>query len=286
MIVRRRIGSPPRDADQHEPATVPPGVVPIVAIPVVEHGVFRIEDGTDGLAVGICGTGLSPPTPSSVEPMGMPRRPTLEDEVAVVGDEADAAGWPDVVPVMLAHVPEAVPTLPPPSNVVDDADVPAVDIPLPTELPVIAPPDRLPANELMLVQVVVLSAAEPSGETPEVIGLTPGELNSVAPRGIPVPGTAGAGPMPSGEVMPSGAGVLPDTCARTEPELKKTKAVAIASERVMLLSSPACLRPRRMAAPRAHSTHAPTPADNPALEQGLATVATSCPILRRLRTTH
>ena len=139
---------------------------------------------------------------------------------------------------MLPHVPEAVPTFPPPSNVMDDADVPAADIPLPTELPAIAPPDRFPANELVPLQVVVLSGAEPSGDTPEVIGLTPGELNSVAPRGIPVPGTAGAGPMPSGEVMPSGAGALPETCARTEPQLKKTKAVAIASERVMLVSSP------------------------------------------------
>jgi hypothetical protein len=71
---------------------VPPGVVPIVAIPVVEHGVPRIEDGTEELTVGICGGGLSPPTPSSVEPMGMPARPTLDDEVAVVGDDADAAG--------------------------------------------------------------------------------------------------------------------------------------------------------------------------------------------------
>jgi len=153
---------------------------------------------------------------------------------------------------MPAHVPEAVPALPPPSNVMDDADVPAVDIPMPTELPVIAPPDRFPADELMPAQVVMLSAAGPSGETPEAIGLTPGELNSVAPRGIPVPGTAGGGPMPSGEVMPSGAGALPETCARTEPQLKKTKVVTSASERVILLSSPACFRPRRLTAPRAH----------------------------------
>ena len=50
-----------------------------------------MEDGTEGLTVGIWGMGLSPPTPSSVEPMGMPTRPTLDDEVAIVGDEADAA---------------------------------------------------------------------------------------------------------------------------------------------------------------------------------------------------
>jgi hypothetical protein len=139
---------------------------------------------------------------------------------------------------MPAHVPEAVPTLPPPSNVMDDADVPAVDIPLPTELPVIEPPDRFPANELMPLQVVVLSAAGPSGDTPEVIGLTPGELNSVAPRGIPLPGTAGAGPMPSGEVMPSGAGALPEIWAKAEPQLSKIVAVAIIAKRVILISRP------------------------------------------------
>jgi hypothetical protein len=185
---------------------------------------------------------------------------------------------------MPAQVPEALPTLPPPSNVVDDADVPAVDIPLPTELPVIEAPARLPANELMPAQVVVLSGAEPSGDTPEVIGLTPGELSSVAPSGIPVPGTAGAGPMPSGEVMPSGAGALPETCASTEPQLKKTKAVAIARERVILVSSP--FDPDAWPLPGRTSAHALATVGNPAPEQGLAAVATSCPILRQLRTTR
>jgi hypothetical protein len=141
---------------------------------------------------------------------------------------------------MLAHVPDAVPTLPPPSNVVEDAAVPAVDIPVPTELPVIElVPDRLPTSELTPAQVVVLSGAEPSGDTPEVIGLTPGEFSSVAPRGIPVPATAGAGPMPSGEVMPSGEGTLPEICAKAEPQLSKIVAVAIIAKRVMLTSCPA-----------------------------------------------
>jgi hypothetical protein len=184
----------------------------------VEHGVPSIDVGADGLVVGISGMGLSPPTPSSIEPIGIPTRPTADGEAIPVGEEADAAGCPDVALVMPAHVPEAVPTLPPPSNRVDEAEVPGVDMPMPTELPVVEPvADRFPASELTPLQVVVLSAAGPSGDTPEVIGLTPGELNSVAPRGIPVPDTAGAGPIPSGEVMPSGDGALPETCARTEP---------------------------------------------------------------------
>jgi hypothetical protein len=140
---------------------------------------------------------------------------------------------------MPAQVPEAVPTLPPPSNVVEDAAVPEVDIPVPTELPVIElAPDRLPTSELTPAQVVVLSGAEPSGDTPEVIGLTPGEFSSVAPRGIPVPATAGAGPMPSGEVMPSGEGTLPEICAKAEPQLSRIVAVAIIAKRVMLTSCP------------------------------------------------
>ena len=118
--------------------------------------------------------------------------------------------------------------------------MPAVDIPVPTELPVIElVPDRLPTSELTPAQVVVLSGAEPSGDTPEVIGLTPGEFSSVAPRGIPVPATAGAGPMPSGEVMPSGEGTLPEICAKAEPQLSKIVAVAIIAKRVMLTSCPA-----------------------------------------------
>jgi hypothetical protein len=61
------------------------------AVPAVEHGV-PVVLGADGFEFRICGGGLTPPTPSSVEPMGMPRRPTLDDEVAIVGDEADAEG--------------------------------------------------------------------------------------------------------------------------------------------------------------------------------------------------
>jgi hypothetical protein len=52
----------------------------------------RIDVGADGLMVEISGMGLSPPTPSSVEPIGIPTRPTADGEAMPVGDEADAAG--------------------------------------------------------------------------------------------------------------------------------------------------------------------------------------------------
>jgi hypothetical protein len=194
---------------------------PVVAVPVVVHGVPTTEDGADKFGFKTCGIGLSPPTPSSVEPIGMPLRPTDDGEAIPVGEEADAAGDPDVLLPILAQVPDAVPALPPPSNTVDETDVPAVDIPVPTELPVIAlMPDKFPAIELTLEQVVVLNAGGPSGNTPDVMGLTPGEFSSVAPRGIPVPGTAGAAPMPSGEVIPSGeaAGGVAPTCADAGPK--------------------------------------------------------------------
>ena len=67
-------------------------VVPMVAVPVVEHGVPSGADGVDKFGFRICGIGLSPPTPSSVEPIGMPMRPDADGEAIPVGDEADAAG--------------------------------------------------------------------------------------------------------------------------------------------------------------------------------------------------
>jgi hypothetical protein len=125
---------------------------------------------------------------------------------------------------MLAQVPEAVPTFAPPSNSVDELDVPdvpSIDIPVLVELPVSElVPDRFPAIELMPAQVAALGSARASGDVPDVAGLSPSELNPVAPSGIPVGGTGAAGPMPSGEVIPSGDG--PDgtalTCARAAPQ--------------------------------------------------------------------
>jgi hypothetical protein len=140
---------------------------------------------------------------------------------------------------MLAQVPEAVPTVPPPSHNVDEPDVPGVDIPVPDELPVSALMlDKFPAIELMPVQVVVLGAAGPSGEAPDVIGLTPGDASSVAPRGIPVGATAGAGPMPSGDVIPSGGAPggdmpIPPTCAEAALPPNSIAATTVINRRVI-----------------------------------------------------
>jgi hypothetical protein len=89
----------------------------------------------------------------------------------------------------------------------------------------------------MLEHVVMLPGAAPNGDVPDVIGLTPGVESSVAPMGIPVRGTAGAGPIPSGDVIPSGDpdGPIPPICADAEPLVSKT-AVNIASDQPANLS--------------------------------------------------
>ncbi|MEA3149239.1 MAG: hypothetical protein QOD56_178 [Gammaproteobacteria bacterium] len=71
-------------------------------------------------------------------------------------------------------------------------------------------------------------------------GLRPGDVSSVAPRGVPVGGTDEPGPMPSGDVAPM-LGVeplIPPTCAKAEPQLtSNADAVTIAKRVIMGLTS-------------------------------------------------
>ena len=78
--------------------------------------------------------GLRPPTAISVEPNGIPTRPTDDVEPIPVGDEADAAPAIGVL-ALPAQAPEVPPDRPPPSNSVVEPEVPAVDIPVLKELP-------------------------------------------------------------------------------------------------------------------------------------------------------
>jgi hypothetical protein len=189
-------------------------------IPVVGQGV---ESGADGLGVRTSGGGLRPPTFSSVEPRGMPTRPTADVDPIPVGDEADAAGAIDEP--LAAQVPDAVPPRPPPSKVVVEPDVPGFAMPV--ELP------NAPAPE----HAVAPPIAGTTGEAPDVIGLTPGDASSVAPSGIPVGATGAAGPMPSGDVMPSGDGPgdvgSPPICADAEPEPNNAAVIATINRRVI-----------------------------------------------------
>ena len=91
--------------------------------------------------------------------------------------------------------------------------------------------------------VVVLLAVNPSGDVPDVIGLTPGDASSVAPRGIPAGATGDPGPMPSGDVMPSGEGpqmLIPPTCASAEPQPKRTAARVVITKRTSQVDLVSC----------------------------------------------
>jgi hypothetical protein len=182
-------------------------------IPVVGQGVPSVESGADGLGVRTSGGGLRPPTFSPVEPKGMPTRPTADADPIPVGDEADAAGAIDEL--LAAQVPDAVPLRPPPSKTEVEPDVPGVAMPI--ELPTVPAPEHAVA--------------------PPIAGTT-GDASSVAPSGIPVGATGAAGPMPSGDVMPSGDGpgdvASPPICADAEPEPNNAAVIAIINRRVMI----------------------------------------------------
>src|SRR4029078_3933460 len=134
------------------------------------------------------GIGLKPAGESSVLPMDMPTLPTGAVEAIPAGKDADAAGCARLLAAFVLHVPEERPVVAvlSPSKSVDDGEFavkPAAGV------------------EPMPEQVDTVLAVMPKG-----IGLTPDVESSVAPNGIPVKPTGGNGPMPSGEVTPSGVG--------------------------------------------------------------------------------
>jgi hypothetical protein len=201
--------------------------IPVVgqgsAVPIVER------DGAAGN--GSVNEGLRPPAPSSVEPIGIPTRPPAAADPIMVGDDADAAGPAKELPAVVEHVPDALPAIPPPSKSTVEPETPALDIPVPTDVPVIElpRPDVVPMVEVPVPEIVGGLPKDVCGIEPPMpahcvtlpiadvpsIGLTPGVLSSVAPKGIPVGATGEPGPMPSGEVAPMlGTGLpIPPTCA-------------------------------------------------------------------------
>jgi len=173
--------------------------------------------------------------------MGMPTRPTV-DRVPRAGEEADAVGLEDAVVVPLGQVPEAVPETPIPSN----RGVGAVVAPVVT---VLAPAIEVPVLEFPgleedgwadapIPEHVEAAVIEPRVDVPAAAGLTPGVDSSVAPSGTPVAPTGAPGPMPSGEVTPSGAGapVIVPTCANAGLPHSERQAAAIIIDTFMLYS--------------------------------------------------
>ena len=191
----------------------------------------------DTVGIGTVGVPLTPRLPISVEPNGSPVRATPPGVVGVVdvGVDDDATlpepepHIPDIPAV--SSVPEVVDT---PDvlkgfeefEIPDDADDPDIAVlpdiaplavpavagaPVPTPIP-IPPPSKLvvdpnivdgevPTVEhavpLLVLGIVIVPV------TPEGAGLSPPEMISVDPSGIPVGPTDVPGPCPSGEVTPS-----------------------------------------------------------------------------------
>jgi hypothetical protein len=147
-----------------------------------------VSNGVSDVVIDVVGgSGLKPPGASSAEPMGIPTRPTAARLPIPVGDDADAATFDEPLPPV-AQVPDAVPVMPPPSKSVVELDPPVVMSGEP------------PQAELPPVMALC-------GSMPGNAALTPGVESSVAPNGIPTGPTDAAGPMPSGDVIPSGGSV-------------------------------------------------------------------------------
>jgi hypothetical protein len=206
----------------------------------VESGADELESvgkgvnvmaGADAFGLKATDGGLKPPPPSSVEPSGIPTIPT-EDPGPI--DEASSG---DAV-ADAAQAPGALAAIPPPSKGAVP-DVPVTEPPVPADAPVTGLPmlGDVPVVELPMAAdggVDETHGAPSIGESPDVVGLTPGVASSVAPRGTPVCPTGAFG-MPSGDVWPSGGRgeVLRGACAWAEPPPKRTAAAATAKRVIM-----------------------------------------------------
>ena len=160
----------------------------------------------------------------------------MPDREPLPGDEADAPGLEDAV-VPPAHVPEAVPDMPVLSNRAVGADIPPVALLLPA---VEDPEPEFPGLEVVgcadaPIPEHVPAVMEPRADVPAAVGLTPGVAISVAPSGIPVTPTDAPGPIPSGEVTPSGTGapVPTVTCAHAVLQPRRTDTVVVTNKRLI-----------------------------------------------------
>jgi hypothetical protein len=183
--------------------------------------------------VGTVAAELTPRLPISVEPIGMPVRGTPPGVVGDVGVD-DAARLPDPAPHML-WVPDV-------SIRADVGEMPddciaivLCGVTVPTGMP---PPSKLAADPnivdgaVPMVEHTVLPTMPVEGSG---IGLTPAEVISVAPNGMPVPPTGALGTMPSGEVAESeGVGITAACCAKAWLH-SSTEAVVIIRKRFMVV---------------------------------------------------
>ena len=173
--------------------SIEPNGIPVRAPPPGVVGDVDVAVGVDDEAMLLEPEPHIPDIPdvSSIpEDVDIPAVADIPDDV----DAPDVAVMSDVavLPVVAAVAGAALPAAaPPPSKLAVDPNVPDADIP-PVEhvvpLVVIAP----------LVGIAIVPVTPPVGA-----GLTPGDVISVAPIGIPVVPTDPLVPIPSGEVAPS-----------------------------------------------------------------------------------
>ena len=215
------------------------------AVTAVVFGVGNVTEDTVGIVegmaltvgvtvmIGTAAAELTPRLPISVEPIGMPVRGTPPGAVGDIGVD-DAARLPEPAPHML-WVPEV-------SIRADVGEIPDDDIAI--VLGGVTVPTGTPPPSNVLVEPNIVDGAVPMVEhtvlpmMPVVgsgIGLTPGEVISVAPNGMPVPPTGALGTMPSGDVAESeGVGITAACCAKAWPHTR-TEAVVIMRKRFMVV---------------------------------------------------
>ncbi len=186
----------------------------------------------DEVGIGTAGVALTPRLPISIEPNGIPVRPTPPGAIGAVDVAADEVGADEDTTLLEPepHIPD-IPAVSSVPEVVETPDVPRtadeVDIP---DAPDIAAPPDIDAPAAVLSAPFPIAIPPPSklavdpnideGEVPTVehavplavfgivivpvtpagAGLSPGEVISVEPSGIPVGPTNVPGLSPSGEV--------------------------------------------------------------------------------------
>jgi hypothetical protein len=190
--------------------------IPVIGLVAAGKAVFGAESVVAGavenveamvgvtVMIGTATAELTPRLLISVEPIGMPARGTPPGVVGAVGD--------DDAPRLFAPAPHML-WVP---DVSISAEVMALcGVTVPTDMP---PPSKLAADPNIVdgaVPMVEHTALPMSPVEGSGIGLTPGEVISVAPNGMPLPPTGALGTMPSGDVTESeGVGITVACCAK------------------------------------------------------------------------
>jgi len=183
--------------------------------------------------VGTIAAELTPRLPISVEPIGMPVRGTPPGVVGDVGAD-DAVVLPEPAPHML-WLPDVSIRADVGGMSDDGIAIVLGGVTVPSGMP---PPSKLAADPnivdgaVPMVEHTVLPMMPVDGSG---AGLTPGEVISVAPNGMPVPPTGALGTMPSGDVAESeGVGITAACCAKAWPH-SRTEAVVIMRKRFMVV---------------------------------------------------